>query len=385
MSRTDSPSRLRKYHAHGFLKTVVTYARPPGRKNAPDLREVRVLVGNVLHDHRRDHGVERAVGDLRNGVGGGDDRPDPREARGDAGESRRLQVDRVHRPLRADQTVACRAPRREGRHRSRDRRARAGPVEANVREAWGDARRRSGRRSRCSARSRERDYASVGPAVARLPFAAADLEPAARALERAMPPLHVRAAAQADLHDFADGIGGHAATLGRREDGYDGRSGAVAEWLGRGLQSLVQRFESARRLETRCLQEVSVISGLDSAAAVGIGSLDNKRGSAPLTWGETEDVRLGMASIALHSWAFRRATAAMPRCVRRRSRRSHATSKRVHLPSGPAPSHHTLPESVSRSRDLQIARSTHAHGIWPPGSSDDGSGHDGGTSTPGCR
>ena len=26
------------------------------------------------------------------------------------------------------------------------------------------------------------------------------------------------------------------------------RSGAVAEWLGRGLQSLVQRFESARRL-----------------------------------------------------------------------------------------------------------------------------------------
>jgi hypothetical protein len=25
-------------------------------------------------------------------------------------------------------------------------------------------------------------------------------------------------------------------------------SGAVAEWLGRGLQSLVQRFESARRL-----------------------------------------------------------------------------------------------------------------------------------------
>ena len=26
------------------------------------------------------------------------------------------------------------------------------------------------------------------------------------------------------------------------------RPGAVAEWLGRGLQSLVQRFESARRL-----------------------------------------------------------------------------------------------------------------------------------------
>ena len=31
------------------------------------------------------------------------------------------------------------------------------------------------------------------------------------------------------------------------------RSGAVAEWLGRGLQSLVQRFESARRLLSRGL------------------------------------------------------------------------------------------------------------------------------------
>src|ERR671934_845761 len=30
--------------------------------------------------------------------------------------------------------------------------------------------------------------------------------------------------------------------------GYHARRGAVAEWLGRGLQSLVQRFDSARRL-----------------------------------------------------------------------------------------------------------------------------------------
>jgi hypothetical protein len=30
--------------------------------------------------------------------------------------------------------------------------------------------------------------------------------------------------------------------------GYDDARGAVAEWLGRGLQSLVQRFDSARRL-----------------------------------------------------------------------------------------------------------------------------------------
>ena len=63
-----------------------------------------------------------------------------------------------------------------------------------------------------------------------------------------MSPLHVRTAAQADLDDLTRSFGGHASTLGRQEDGYDGVSGAVAEWLGRGLQSLVQQFESARRL-----------------------------------------------------------------------------------------------------------------------------------------
>ena len=63
-----------------------------------------------------------------------------------------------------------------------------------------------------------------------------------------MPPLHVGAAAQTDLDDLANGYGSHASTLGRGEDGYDDPRGAVAEWLGRGLQSLVQQFESARRL-----------------------------------------------------------------------------------------------------------------------------------------
>ena len=61
-------------------------------------------------------------------------------------------------------------------------------------------------------------------------------------------PLHVGAAAEADLGDLANALCRHASTLGREGDGYDGLSGAVAEWLGRGLQSLVQRFESARRL-----------------------------------------------------------------------------------------------------------------------------------------
>ena len=64
-----------------------------------------------------------------------------------------------------------------------------------------------------------------------------------------MSPLHVGAAAQADLNGLADGLGPHASTLRREQDGYDGLPGAVAEWLGRGLQSLVQQFESARRLE----------------------------------------------------------------------------------------------------------------------------------------
>ena len=66
-----------------------------------------------------------------------------------------------------------------------------------------------------------------------------------------MPPRHVCTAARADLDEPAETLGGHASNLGREEDGYDCLSGAVAEWLGRGLQSLVQQFESARRLLPR--------------------------------------------------------------------------------------------------------------------------------------
>ena len=39
------------------------------------------------------------------------------------------------------------------------------------------------------------------------------------------------------------------------------RGGAVAEWLGRGLQSLVQRFESARRLLSRKLKLANPLPG----------------------------------------------------------------------------------------------------------------------------
>ena len=44
-----------------------------------------------------------------------------------------------------------------------------------------------------------------------------------------MPPFHVCTAAQADLDDLAGGLGSHAPTIGREEDGYDGPSVAAAE------------------------------------------------------------------------------------------------------------------------------------------------------------
>ena len=45
------------------------------------------------------------------------------------------------------------------------------------------------------------------------------------------------------------------------------RPGAVAEWLGRGLQSLVQQFESARRLEA-CIHAGLRAFRFDVSAAV---------------------------------------------------------------------------------------------------------------------
>jgi hypothetical protein len=66
------------------------------------------------------------------------------------------------------------------------------------------------------------------------------------------------AAAEADRGPSSGAPTAHAfvRTLGSiRHAGYHGpRHGAVAEWLGRGLQSLVQRFESARRLCRSVLQ-----------------------------------------------------------------------------------------------------------------------------------
>src|SRR5262245_2648610 len=69
---------------------------------------------------------------------------------------------------------------------------------------------------------------AAGPAVAGLALAAPDLEAAARTLEGAVPPFHVRAAAQADLDGFQRGLGGQRANL--RARGGRLRLAAPAPW-----------------------------------------------------------------------------------------------------------------------------------------------------------
>jgi hypothetical protein len=162
-----------------------------------------------------------------------------------------------------------------------------------------DSRREARRRAlprRCGLDRRSRHRA-----LRALALAAAELEAAARALPGLVPPLHRGAATQAALG--SEGRHGRNATerggrrgaprgrpvivvleepnqdqddddqrqqaaadvhissplsvvrdttaapgFGLRRDATIGARGDVAEWLGRGLQSLVQRFESARRL-----------------------------------------------------------------------------------------------------------------------------------------
>src|SRR5262245_57459572 len=61
----------------------------------------------------------------------------------------------------------------------------------------------------------------AGTTVGRLSLAAADLEAAAWALERPMPPFHMCAATHADLDRVLRRLTRHASRVGRREDGYD--------------------------------------------------------------------------------------------------------------------------------------------------------------------
>ena len=51
------------------------------------------------------------------------------------------------------------------------------------------------------------------------------------------------------------------------------RPGDVAEWLGRGLQSLVQRFESARRLLSASNRLSAQPTSIEGLAALGSWSL----------------------------------------------------------------------------------------------------------------
>ena len=95
---------------------------------------------------------------------------------------------------------------------------------------------------------------AVRPAVARLALATAHLEPAARALERrrAATPCALRSACRS-RRLAARARRPRVNLRTRRGRLRFGAPGAVAERLGRGLQSLVQRFESARRLIARSL------------------------------------------------------------------------------------------------------------------------------------
>ena len=114
----------------------------------------------MLHDHRRDDGVERAVGDLRDLVGGRDDGTDPREPR----ETRsRRAASRSIAYTGFDDETCPRDERGEERpvtaaevgERERPRR------QQTCEQRW-KLRRRSGSPSRCTARSRERGYAPPG-------------------------------------------------------------------------------------------------------------------------------------------------------------------------------------------------------------------------------
>ena len=99
-------------------------ARP---QDAVDLREVGALVGDVLHDHRRDRGIERAARNVGDRVGGRRDGVDPRKASRHTSEPRRLEVDGIDRLRRVDELRRARARRTAARRRIPGRRARAGP------------------------------------------------------------------------------------------------------------------------------------------------------------------------------------------------------------------------------------------------------------------
>ena len=102
------------------------------------------------------------VGDVRHRVGRRDERVDPREPVRNAREPRGLEVDRVHGTRRRDEPRA--------RERGEERAVTAAEVgerewpgrQPACEERGKLARRRSGSRSRCTARSRERGYAPPG-------------------------------------------------------------------------------------------------------------------------------------------------------------------------------------------------------------------------------
>ncbi len=227
------------------------HVRTPSRPEDPlDLCEVGVLVGNVLHDHRRDHGVERAVGDLRHRVGRSDERV------GSTGTVPKRA--RAARPRGRPRTRAATTSMRP----SRESAAKSGPS-PQPRSASASGPAGSERvRSVGSSLDVEVDRGFGVPLahaseVTRRPGRQSPVSPSQQpTLNRQrghwnVPCRHSMCAPQRMQISTISrhGLCGHALHLrASRRTATMARPGAVAEWLGRGLQSLVQRFESARRL-----------------------------------------------------------------------------------------------------------------------------------------
>ncbi len=106
VSRTDSPSRLRKYHAQPRLEDRSQIGSAVRAKDPLDLGQVRRLLRDVFHDHRRAHEVERPVRDRGNRVRRSHHGLDPREVGCDSREPRGCEVDGVDRSTRGDEAAA---------------------------------------------------------------------------------------------------------------------------------------------------------------------------------------------------------------------------------------------------------------------------------------
>ena len=191
VSRTDSPVALAEVPRPALLEHGRDVCPAAGPKHARISLEICPLVRNVLHDHGRGDEIEGPVSDRGNGVGRGDDGLDPRKASRDTRQPCGLEIHGVDRALGGDE-----------------------PSTASARKSGPSPQPRSANASGPAGRNRR---SSGGSAVAS------------------------KWRAVSVYFSITGGHGGYGARpIPSGEGGYDGPAGAVAEWLGRGLQSLVQ-------------------------------------------------------------------------------------------------------------------------------------------------